>query len=107
MAAAPRSARHGPVTRDSAHRTVADAPRLPPQRIIRRDFVGIAKRRPRPVLERQAIKAQRNRGAADEGGVVLADQEHGTLVIAGHSRPKDGVASACLLTRQSIFFEGS
>jgi hypothetical protein len=31
------------------------------------------------VLERQAIQPQRNRGAADEGGVVLADQEHGTL----------------------------
>src|SRR5207249_9489600 len=33
--------------------------------------------RPRPVLERDAIKPQRNRDATDEGGVVLADQEHG------------------------------
>jgi hypothetical protein len=29
------------------------------------------------VLERQAVKPERNRDAADEGGVVLADQEHG------------------------------
>jgi hypothetical protein len=28
------------------------------------------------VLERQAVQPQRNRDAADEGGVVLADQEH-------------------------------
>ena len=51
--------------------------RHPPQRIILRDFVGIAKGRPRPVLERQAVKPQRDGGTADEGGVVLADQDHG------------------------------
>jgi predicted transcriptional regulator len=56
---------------------------LPPQRIIRLDPVALAKRRPRPVLERQAIQLQRNRDAADEGGVVLADHDHGIWVALG------------------------
>ena len=34
---------------------------------LRRDFFAIAKRRPRPVFEGQAIKPQRNRDAAHEG----------------------------------------
>jgi len=62
--------------------------RHPPQRIVRRDLVAIAEGRPRPVLEGQLIKPQRNRDAADEGGVVLADQDHGrpgTFSI-GHGR---------------------
>jgi hypothetical protein len=55
--------------------------RHPPQRIERCDPVGLAKGRPRPVLERQAIQPQRNGNAADEGGVVLADQEHGHCAL--------------------------
>src|SRR5262249_46651409 len=47
------------------------------QWIIRRDLLGIAKRRPWSALETNAIKPHRNRGAADEGRVVLADKEHG------------------------------
>jgi hypothetical protein len=38
------------------------------------DLVPLAKGRPRPVLERQPIKPERNRDAADEGGIILADQ---------------------------------
>jgi hypothetical protein len=51
--------------------------RHPPQRIIGRYLVGIAECRPRPMLERQIIEPQRNSHAADEGGVELADQDHG------------------------------
>src|ERR1700676_1912646 len=57
------------------------------QRIERRDLVAVAEGRPRPVLEGETIKPHRNRDAADEGGVVLADQDQGGcsffLVIAG------------------------
>jgi hypothetical protein len=37
------------------------------------------------VLEGEAVQPQRNRDAADKGGIVLADQEHGLVpfVIAG------------------------
>src|SRR4051794_35520057 len=51
------------------------------QRIIGRDLVGVAEGRPRSVLEGEAVKPQRNRDAADEGGVVLADQEHGFALL--------------------------
>src|SRR3954447_10363129 len=54
--------------------------RHPPQRIVRRDLVGIAERRPRPMLERQIIEMQRNSHAADERGIELADQDHGFLM---------------------------
>jgi hypothetical protein len=50
--------------------------RHPPQRVIRRDLVGIAERRPRLVLEGDAIEPHGDGGAADKGGVELADQEH-------------------------------
>ena len=35
------------------------------------------RRVPTLVLERQFVKPERNRDAADEGGIVLADQHHG------------------------------
>jgi hypothetical protein len=50
--------------------------RHPAQRIVWRNLVGIAERRPRPMLERQLIQPQRERDTAHEGGVVLADQDH-------------------------------
>jgi hypothetical protein len=51
----------------------------------RRDLVGIAEGRPRPVLEGEPIQPQRNRDAPHERGVILADQDHGfsLLVMAG------------------------
>jgi len=41
--------------------------RYPPQRIERRDLVGIAESRPRPVLEGEAVEPQRDGDAAGEG----------------------------------------
>src|SRR5882724_11837958 len=51
--------------------------RHPPQRIERRDLVGVAKGRPRPVLKGEAVKLERNRHAPGERGIILADQDHG------------------------------
>src|SRR5882724_5909657 len=50
--------------------------RHPPQRIERRDLVGIAEGRPWPVLEGKAVKLERNRHAPGERGIILADQDH-------------------------------
>src|SRR5258708_26272795 len=58
--------------------------RHPPQRIERRDLVAIAEGRPRPVLEWQTIKPQRDRHAAHEGGIILADQDHALGPPARH-----------------------
>ena len=54
--------------------------RHPPQRIIGRDLVGIAEGRPRLVLEGDAVEPHGDGDAADEGGVVLADEDHGGLL---------------------------
>ncbi len=50
--------------RDAAHR------------IERRHLVGVGPDRPRPVLVGEAVETKGDRGAADEGGVVLADEDH-------------------------------
>src|SRR6476620_207203 len=60
--------------------------RHPPQRIIRRDLVGIAKGGPRPMRVGDAIEPHRDGDAADEGGIVLADQEHGAPPFHTHNR---------------------
>jgi len=62
--------------------TIEHQRRHPPQRIERRDLVSLAEGRPRPVLERQTIKPQRNRHAANKGGVVLADQDHALAQVS-------------------------
>ena len=42
---------------------------------------GVAERRPRPVLEFDAVKPHRDGNAADKGGVELADQDHGASFL--------------------------
>jgi hypothetical protein len=51
--------------------------RHPPQRIVGHDLVAVAERRPRPMLEGDIIELQRNADATDEGGIELADEDHG------------------------------
>src|SRR5207253_7060276 len=68
--------------------------RHPPQRIIGRDLVGIAEGRPRLVLEGDAIQPHGDGDAADEGGVVLADQDHVkiTTLQGGRNRQCNGLS---------------
>jgi hypothetical protein len=48
------------------------------ERIVGADLVGIGEGRPGTVLERQAVEHERDADAADEGRVVLADEDHGS-----------------------------
>ena len=65
------------------HRTInqaftprQDQHRHPDQWIVRTDCLCAGKDRPRAMLEAQFIKRQGNSDAADEGGIILADQDH-------------------------------
>jgi hypothetical protein len=49
------------------------------QRIVGPDLVGIAEGGPWFVLERQPVERQCNSHAPDERGIILTDQDHGTV----------------------------
>src|SRR5215470_7842480 len=46
------------------------------ERIVGPDLLRIGEGRPGPMLERQAVERERDADAADERGVVLADEDH-------------------------------
>ncbi len=52
------------------------------QRIVDREFLGVAEGRPRRVLERNAVKPQRERDPPHEWGIVLTDQVHRVISVA-------------------------
>jgi hypothetical protein len=57
------------------------------------------------VIEGEAVKPHGDRDAADEGGIVLPDQEHVSLVIAGLDPPAGRSPFGEAEARQSIIFE--
>ncbi len=90
---------HRPVGRHQAVEMVEDAVALdqrltivqhqrrhPGQRVVRADLLRIAEHRPRPLLEGQAVQRQGDADAADEGRIILADQDHGAALRTGRSR---------------------
>lgn len=63
---------------DQRHPVIQHQRRHAQQRVVCSDLVGLAEGRPGPVLEGDAVERQRDADAADEGRVVLSDQDHGT-----------------------------
>src|SRR6185312_1641915 len=71
------------------------------ERIVGADLVRIGEGRPGPMLERQTVEHERDADAADEWGVVLADEDHGeppqsaTLAAGGTPVKRRGTSSDC------------
>jgi len=79
--------------------------RHPPQRIVRRDFVGIAKGRPRPVFECDAVQPRRDGDTADEGGGRIGRSGSWALMIDYHQFIWDKSCAYASATSENRVFE--